>query len=91
MIKVYKYMTSISKNMYINKLDDMVNRYNNTYHSTIKINPADIKSSTYINFNKEKNKEDHKFEVADDVRISKYENIFAKGYTPNWYEEIVLY
>ena len=91
MIKVYKYMTSISKNMYINKLDDMVNRYNNTYHSTIKINPADIKSSTYINFNKEKNKEDHKFEVADDVRISKCENIFAKGYTPNWYEEIVLY
>ena len=91
MIKVYKYMTSISKNMYINKLDDMVNRYNNTYHSTIKINPADIKSSTYINFNKEKNKEDHKFEVADDVRISKYENIFSKGYTSNWYEEIVLY
>ena len=61
-------MTPISKNVYIVKLYDIVNKYNNTYHSTIKMKPADVKSSTYINFNKENNKEDAKFKVDDDVR-----------------------
>ena len=61
-------MTPISKNVYIVKLYDIVNKYNNTYHSTIKMKPVDVKSSTYINFNKENNKEDAKFKVDDDVR-----------------------
>ena len=53
--KIYKYMTSISKNVYIDKLDDIVNKYNNTYHSTIKMKPVDVKSSTYIDSSKEIN------------------------------------
>ena len=81
--KIYKYMTSISKNVYINKLDNIVNEYNNTYHTTIKDN-------TYINTDKEVNDKDPKFKVGDHVRISKYKNIIAKGYTPNWSEEIFV-
>ena len=57
-------MTSISKNVYINKLDDTVNKYNNTYHSTMKMKPIDVNSSTYIYFNKKNNKEDPKFKVV---------------------------
>ena len=86
--KIYKYMTSISKNVYIDKLDDIVNEYNNTYHTTIKMKPIDVKGNTYINTNKETNDKDPKFKVGDRVRISKYKNIFAKGYTPNWSEEV---
>ena len=85
--KIYKYMTSISKNVYINKLDDIVGQYNNTYHRTIKIKLVDVKDNSYIDFKKEVNDKDHKFKVGDHVRISKYKNIFAKGYTPNWSEE----
>ena len=66
--------------MYIDKLDDILNKYNNTYHSTIKIKPVDVKSSTYINFNKENNKKDHKFKIGDNVRISKCKIIFTKGF-----------
>ena len=72
-------MTSVSKNVYIDKLDDVVNKYKNTNHSTIKMKPADVNSSTYINFTIENNKDKHKFEVGDHVRISKYKNIFGKG------------
>ena len=79
--KTYKYMTSVSKNMYIDKLDDIVNKCN-TYHNTIKMKPTDVKSSTYINiYSKKSNKKDPKFKIGDIVRISKYKNIFAKGYT----------
>ena len=85
--KIYKYMTSISKNVYIDKLDDIVNEYNNTYHRTIKMKPVDVKDNTYIDFKKEVNDKDPKFKVGDHVRISKHKNIFAKGYTPNWSEE----
>ena len=84
---IYKYMTSISKNVYIDKLHDIVNEYNNTYHRTIKMKPIDAKNNTYINIDKEINCKDPKSKVADHVRISKYKNIFAKGYTPNWSEE----
>ena len=87
--KIYKYMTSVSKNVYIEKLDDIVNKYNNTYN-TIKQEPADVKSNTYIDSSKEINNKDPKFKIRDTVRISKYENIFAKGYTPNWSEEIFV-
>ena len=81
--KIYKYMTSISKNVCIDKLDDIVNEYNNTYHRTTKIKPIDVKDNTYINIGKEVNDNDFKFKVGDHVRISNYKNIFAQGYTPN--------
>ena len=81
--KIYKYMTSISKNVYIDKLDDIVHKYNNKKRRTIKMNPIDVKDNTHIDFGKEVNNNDPKFEVGDHVRISKYKNIFAKGYTPN--------
>ena len=88
--KIYKYMTSISKNVYIDKLDDIMDEYNNTYHTTIKMKPADVKDNTYINADKEINNKDPKFNVGDRVRISKYKNIFAKGYMPNWSEEVFV-
>ena len=88
--KIYKYMTSISKNVYIDKLDDIVNEYNNTYHRAIKMNPVDIKDNTYINIGKEVNDKDPKFKVGDRVRTSKHKKIFAKDYTPNWSEEIFM-
>ena len=88
--KIYKYMTSISKNVYIDKLDDIVDEYNNTYHRTIKMKPVDIKDNTYIDFKKEVNDKDAKFKVGYHVRISKFKSIFAKGYTPKWSEEIFL-
>ena len=80
-------MTAVSKNVYIDKLDDIVNEYNNTYHRTIKMKPIEVKDNTYIDSIKEVNDKDPKFKVGDHVKISKYENIFAKGYTPNWSEE----
>ena len=73
--------------MYIDKLDDIVNKYNNGYHSTIKVKPNDVKSSTYIDFNKENNKEGPKFKVDDHVRISKCKNIVAIIFVPDWSEE----
>ena len=75
--KIYKYMTSISKNVYIDKLDDIVNEYNNTYHRTIKMKPVDVKDNTYIDFKKEVNDKDPKFKVGDHVRISKYKKYFC--------------
>ena len=88
--KIYKYMTSISKNVYIDKLGDIVKKYNNTYHTSIKMKPVDVKDNTYINFKKEINDKNPKFKVGDHLRISKYKNIFAKGYMPNWSEEIFV-
>ena len=75
-------MTSTPKNVYIDKLDDVVNKYNNTYHRTIKTKPADAKRSTYIKSSKE-NYEDTKFKIGEIVRIPKYKSIFAKGYVPD--------
>ena len=86
--KIYKYMTSISKNVYIDKLDDIANEYNNTYHTTIKMKPIDVKDNAYIITDKEINDKDPKFKVGDHLRIAKYKNIFAKGYTPSWSEEV---
>ena len=76
--KICKYMSSVLKNVYIDKLDDIVGEYNNTYHRTIKTKPVDVKNNTYIEFKKEVNDKDPKFKVVDHVRISKYKNIFAK-------------
>ena len=86
--KICKYMTSISKTVCINKLNDTVNECNNTYHRTIKMKPVDVKDNTYIDFPKKDHQKDPKFKVGDHVRISKYKNIFVKGYTPNWSEEV---
>ena len=88
-------MTAISKNVYIDKLDDIVNEYNNTYHRTIKMKPVDVKDNTYIDSmelhsGKEVNNKDPEFKIGDHVRISKYRNIFAKGYMPNWSEEVFI-
>ena len=88
--KIYKHMTSISKNVYIDKLDDIVDEYSNTYRTTIKMKPTDVKDNTYINTDKEINDKGPRFKVADHVRISKYKNIFAKAYTPNWSEEVFV-
>ena len=95
--KIYKYMTSVSKNMCIDKLVDIVNEYNNTYHRTIKMIPVDVKDNTYIDLMElprsiefDSNDKDPKFKVGDHVRIFKYKNIFAKGYTPNWSEEVFV-
>ena len=77
--KIYNYMTQIS----VYELDDIVVEYNNTYHRTIKMNAVDVKDNTYIDFKKDVNDKDPKFKVGDQVRISKYKNIFPKGYTPN--------
>ena len=88
--KIYKYMTSVSKNVYIDKLDDIVNKYNNAYHRTIKMKPVNIKPNTYIDSSKEVNDKDRKFKIGDIVGISKYKNIFVKGYVPNCSEEVLV-
>ena len=83
-------MTSISNDLYIDKLDDIVNKYNNAYHSTIKMKPADVKSSIYADFNKAIHDKDPEFKVDNIDRISNYKNIFAKDYVPKWLEEVFV-
>ena len=83
-------MTAISKNVYIDKVDDIVKKYNNTSHTTIKMKPTDVKNNTYIDFQKEVNDKEPKFKIGDHVRISKIKNIFTKGYLPNWSEEVFV-
>ena len=85
--KIHKYTTSTSKNVYNDKVNDIVNKYNNTYPTTIKMKPVNVKSSTYIDFGIENNVKDPKFRVGDHLRISKYKKVFAKTYFPNWSEE----
>ena len=68
--------------MYIDKLDDIANEYNNRYHRTMKIKPVDVKNNAYIDSGKEVNDKDPKFQVGDHVRITKYKKFFHKGYTP---------
>ena len=80
--RIYKYMTAISKNVYIDKLDDILKEYNNRYHTSIKMKPVNVMDNTYIDFKKEINHKDPKFKVGDHVRISKYKSIFGKGYMP---------
>ena len=88
--KIFKHMTAISNNVYFDVLDDIVNKYNNILHRTIKMKPIDVKDNTYLDSKKEVNDKDPKFKVGYHIRISKYKNIFAKGYTPNWSEEIFV-
>ena len=85
--KIYKHPTSISKNVYIDKLDDTIHKYNNKKHRTIKMKDFDVKGNTYIDFGKEVNDNNPRLRVGDHVRISKYKTIFAKDYTPKWSEK----
>ena len=88
--KIYKYMTAVSKNVYFDVLNYIVDKYYNTFHRTIKIKSIDIKSDSYGEYNVDSNEKDPRFKVGDHVRISNYKNIFAKGYTPNWSEELFV-
>ena len=78
--KIFKHMTAISKNVYFDVLDDIVNKYSNTVHRSIKMKPIDVKSDSYAEYNEDCNKKDPKFKAGDHIRISKYKNIFTKGY-----------
>ena len=88
--KIYKHMTSIYENVYFNVLDDIVDKYNNTYHSSIKMKAKDVTDDSFFEYVEEFNKKDPKLKVGDNVRISKYREIFAKGNTPNWSEEVFI-
>ena len=88
--QIYKYMTLVSNNVYIEKLDDLVYKYDNTDYITIKMKLVDVKSNIFIDSSKEVNDKDPKYKIGGIVRISKYKNIFAKGYTPNWSEEVFM-
>ena len=87
--KLYKHMAATGKNVCCDVLDDIVNKYNNTKHSTIKMKPIDVKDNKRVYID-EHNEKDSRFKVGDRVRISKFKNIFAKGYTPNWSKEIFI-
>ena len=85
--KIYEHMTAVTENVYIDKLDDIMGEYNNTYHRTIEMKPIEVKDNTYIDSINKVNDKNSKFKVGDHIRISKYKNIFAKGCTQNWSEE----
>ena len=88
--KLFKHMTAIGKNVYYDVLDDVVKKYNNTKHSIIKMKPKDVGNNNKRVYIDEHNKKDSRFKVGDRVRISKFKNMFAKGYTPNWSSEIFI-
>ena len=89
--KIYKHLTDISKNVYFDVLNDIVDEYNNnTYHKTIKMKPIDVKNASFAEYNEESNEKDPKFKVDEHVRISKFKNVFAKRHTPNWSEEVFV-
>ena len=83
-------MVTISKNVYFNGLDDIINKYNNTVHRIVKMRPIDVTSDSYAEYNEDSNEKDPKFKGGGRVRMSKYKNIFAKRYTPNWSEEVFI-
>ena len=78
------------KNVCFDVLDDIVDKYSNRYHKTIKMKPIDIKSNSYAEYNVDSNEKDPKFKIGNYVQISSYKNIFAKGYAPNWSEEVFI-
>ena len=87
--KLYKNMTATGKNVYYDALDDVVSKYNNTKHSTIKMKPIEVKNNKRV-YTDEHNEKDRRFKVGDRVRISKFKIIFAKAYTPKWSKEIFI-
>ena len=88
--KIFKPMTAVSKNVYFYVLDDIVNKYNNRVHRAIKMKPIDVTSDSYAEHKEDSNKKYPKFKLGDHVRISKYKNIYPKGYTQNWSEEVFM-
>ena len=89
--KFYKHMTATGKYVYYDVLDDVVNEYDNTKQNTIKMKPKDAGYNNKRVYIDEHNKKDSRFKIGDRVRISKFKNIFAKGYTPNWSKEIFIF
>ena len=89
--KIYKYILQYQKMCIFINYMILLKKYNNTYHTSIKMKPVDVKDNTYIDFKKEVNDKNPKFKIGDHVRISKYKNIFAKGYMPHWSEEIFVF
>ena len=83
-------MAAVSKNVYFDVLDDIVNKYNNTVRISIKKKPFDVTSDSYAECNEDSIEKDPKFKVGDHVRTSKYKNVFAKGYTQNWLEDVFV-
>ena len=89
--KIFKDMTAISKSYYFDVLDDIVYNCNNTAHRTIKMKPIQVTANYYAEYNKDpSNKKNPNFKVDYNVRISKYKNIFAQRYTPNWSEDVFI-
>ena len=88
--KIFKHMLAVLKNVYFDALDDIVNKQNKTVHRSIKMKPIDTASDSYAEYNEDSNEKDPKFKVGDHVRILKYKNIFVKGYTQNWIEELFV-
>ena len=84
--KIFKHMAAVSKSVYFDVLDDIVDNYNNTFHRIIGMKPIDVKCGSYAEYSVDSNEKDPKFKVSDHVRILKYKNIFAKGCNPNWSE-----
>ena len=81
--KIFQHMTTIGENVYFNDLDDIIQKYNSTVHSSIKMKPKYVANHSFVKYSEETSKKSPKFKVGNNVRISKYKNIFAKGYTPN--------
>ena len=88
--KIYKHMTTIGKNVYFNDLDDVVKKYNNTVHSSIKMKPEDVTGNSFVEYFEKTNKKSPNFKIGDPVRVSQYKNVFTKGYTPNWSEKVFV-
>ena len=88
--KNFKHITAVSKIVYFDALDDIVNKYNNTVHRTIKMKTIDVTSDSYAEYNEDSNLTKPKLKVGDHVRISKYKIIFARGNTKNWSEEVFV-
>ena len=88
--KIFKHITAVSKNVYFDVLDDTVDNNNNTFHRIIGMKPIDVKSDCYAEYNVDSNEKDPKFKVDDHIRLLRKKNVFAKGYTPKWSEEIFV-
>ena len=90
-LNIFKHMAAIQQNIYFDVLNNIVDKYNNTVHKTIKMKPIEVTDDYYAEYNEDlSNKKNSKFKVGDNVKISKYKNIFAKGHTPNWSEEVFI-
>ena len=83
-------MTAVLNNFHFDVLDDIVNKHNNTVQRTIKMEPIDFTSDSYAKYNEDSNVTKPKLKVGNHVSISKYKNIFSKGYTQNWSEEVFV-